>query len=169
MEGTIPTNDNNGSTHSVVCEICGTTVHENHNFDSGDCVCGEKKKEPVTLTYNYVQSSHKDEMTLTSNNVSVQLTFGAGTYSRTPYANKSTYLTFYSGNEVTINAGSKHIKSVTFSFTSGYDKTMEPDSGSYDKSSHKWTPASDKDVTSVTLSNSDSAQARITSIVIVVE
>ena len=27
-----------------MCAICGTTVHEEHNFDSGDCACGEKNK-----------------------------------------------------------------------------------------------------------------------------
>ena len=156
LEGTIPTNDNNGSTHSVVCEICGTTVHENHNFDSGDCVCGEKKPdENITVEASFVtkfttyaskwNNSYNTERTVTASNMGVSnadftVKMNASKQTTTikdrPVIASKTNLTY-----VTIAlSGEKKIKSFTMNLTQwSSDKKFVTVTLQYQIGTGEWT------------------------------
>ena len=126
---------------------------------------GADKEVETTITFACTKTNYEDTKTVSEGNISITLTFGKGSYSSLP-SPQTSYIKFYSGNTLKIDAGERKVLSVAFTFTSGYSKNMSCDSGTFSTTNYTWTADSNNPVTSVTLTNAESAQARITTIII---
>ena len=99
-------------------------------------------------------------------------TFAAGTYtSSSKYYTSGSHVRFYAGNTLTIAGDAKYVSKITkiqLTFTTAqYNKSISTDNGTYTKGST--TGLWEGEATSVTFTNDDSAQARITQIDVMYE
>ena len=101
--------------------------------------------------------------TVTSNGVT--LTFSKGTSSNTPQINGGV-IRFYANNTLTVSCSAGDVKSVVFTYGTGYTSTqvslVSGQSGTYDTSSYTWTGSTP----SVQFINANSGQTRFYKIVV---
>ena len=121
---------------------------------------GAAEEKTAKFTFNQEAGSGNATITRTSGDITCVIAKGSG--SNNPNEG-STYVRFQAKNTMTISGGTITNIAITFS-SSTYNKTISANVGTYTKSSKTatWTGSA----TEVVLTNTDSSQARISSIVV---
>ena len=175
-------NDGDDDYHWIECEYCDYSDLEEHDFGSGearhDCDCGEPICKETTsnadVTYKHAASSSNvalNGVTIDVENVVslVFTTYNGG--SNAPQYNKSGYIQFYGGNQLTISWKGFEVTKIEFTFTSGKAGAIQVVSGGgkYSVSGTLGTWTADENVSTapIVLQNgtgSSQGQAQITQI-----
>lgn len=127
------------------------TVKQKSSYVSG---------KTVTITFNKAQGSSSESITWTSDPITVVAAKGEGTNNPNEHE-KNAELRLYSENTLTISGAI--ITKVEFTFATS--KTLTPNVGKYDSSNNIWTGST----TTLVLTNKETAQAKIKSIVVTYE
>ena len=144
----------------------GTITFSNTETEKTKIVTVKQKSsyvaKTVTITFNQSQGSSNETITWKSDPITVVANKGEG--SDNPNEHKDGHLRFQKGNTLTINGAT--IKKVEFTYTSTtYKKKITANVGTVSEDYSTWKG----NTTELILTNSDSSQARIKSIVVTYE